>query len=1465
MTVGMSGHKEVCRLDYLAGTLATAYKGAVASLVVKDFCMTGKGEAVVFTGTVLSMPAGEYDASLNQNGVELSRSGLRNGHFELQADSGSIAAARELQIDIIQSGRHVGTFLLKKGADGGSYISAAELSKELEGTDLTRLTSPLRGKAGLLHRAEEIVSQIHSTKKNWAAFSEMLYGLAIDMFWSAPDAFYGAFDIVARFLILAAERSGTAEAGKPVSNYFDLLYLPLSQEEAPLRLRSAAGSWMTLLSRSSVDLSALAQRAIAVLRKLHDTCPEVDVADAVRILIASLRGRTSARRFLERRTAAACDGLIPSEARESLLRFGEPGRDGILQKLDEAGKWLENGDCGQALDRIADIDLDVLDDRKTVSALFSLMEKDLSETTADSFADVLGFFISEARDLSEGALESRELVMAGHLDRLISLGRSDICSELFRKIGDIGSPLTEQLMLDPRIARSVLDSGRKQLFEQYERELKKIIIPAARVQGISPDTWAEIVNPLHLERLAKFLELLMSGDERIEGILIRVIANLAVGGVLIPDDRLFQRRISAYLNSQVMKGRFLLNYLLLERLPVYFNEVGATSRIRDYSTELDSWGNDPIIYFLRKQIHVNASSHNVYLLESILRSWVSNDLSALQEVVPPDTYKQAKPALLERYSLVIGPFFRGAGVLDAEGLHLQKLLAIKDEMIEDRLSRADDDNEARSKAGLLCKLYKEIVKKYSLLSRDAAVGNVRARLLDEIAILRELKHIVLSPERTEPRESLYFKRHIAFGIPSVLGTYHEPKFDALSEMMRRAEDIPVLLEAVISEIKRKGTASLQADLVQWAASLEAAWQIQKLYGLQNVLVDEFVEVLGSGLLSLPQTADVLRMWQKELAWMVASLGRTFHGPLTEIIAIFPADELPPRLGALGASAAGFPDRAADIIMRDILSSIPGLVETDRLLESLAGVLRARSEITGDSEGERKESPRVQRFYDIHALSRQDARRLAPELGSKAKNLVPLRDRGLSIPAGVVLPAQDAEGYQADSRQAELLQVLQEAVRTIERRTGSEFGGTGKPLFLSVRSGSYPSMPGILSSILYCGMNAQTLQAFIRNTGKPGLGWDSYRRFIEHYGIAVLGLDAEFFERIVQDNQHARARIAGGPQDVLSLRTIVGLYIEKLRMIHLAIPQDVYEQLRQCVRAVSASWYSERARQFRSTTGISERWGTSVMLMEMVSGNQEEAGVSMFYTRDPHTLERIVYGETREGACGDDLASGRKTSGPLSRVQEAEGEHNSLEQNDPELYQLHQDLARTIEDAFDGLPQEVEVTYERGATGRTKLYVLQTRRMEQGEAFSRMFDELCRMDSRVIGSGTGASGGALSGVASFAESPDQLETIKNKFGRPVILLRKTANTDDVPLMPAVGGIITAAGGVTSHAVVLAQKFGISAVVGCADMKLGRDEQGRPYALIGTALVKEGTFISMDGTTGLVFSGECFMTSTRRRPL
>jgi pyruvate,orthophosphate dikinase len=1453
---------DICSLDYLIGTLATAYKGVITSLVVKDFCMTEEGNSVILKGTVLSMPEGDYEACLIKRGAELARTLLERGYFELKAGNEQVKSAKDLQIDIIQSGRHIGTFLLKKESTEGIYISAVELSDELKGMDFKRLTTPLRDKVGLLQKAEEIISKILSTKKEWPAFSEKLNGFSIDLFWSARDVYYGTYIVLVHFLLKAAEWTDATGTSKPVSNLLEIIELPLEHETNRKKLRLAADAWLREVKDSSVNLSVNLRRVVNVLSSVKEKFPDAELGPVIRNLLNSVKEKAASMPTIGPAILNPLSTILSLDQYEMLNKYSDRGKQDFSYKLSDAEGFVESKDNRRALDILADLDTDILDDEKMVAAFFEMAGNYISKDHGQSFSTALIELFAILPKLSRNALENIKSNTPMLFEKLSDFGRFDVCAALLARIQEAGSPLKEDVMMHPKLAASLLNSGSEELIALYTDDLRHIVIPAAKVSGHSMDTWAEIVNPLHLERLSKFMEILQLGGGRLQDVFIHVIANLYVSGVHIPDDRLYQRRISTYLNSEAMKLPVFLNHLFLEKLPVYFNEVGAVSRTRDYSTEIDSWGNDPVLYFLRKQVHVNASNYNVRLIEEIINSWINDDPALLRAMVPSDVFSTLKPELFHRYSTVIKPFLESAGVLDADGLHIKRLI---DNPVVENYPQPSDDGQAdeiRTKVMLICKLYQEIVGKYSLLNRDTAGGDPFIRLSEQLDKVKSLRQAVLSPKKTVAQESLYFKRHIAFGIPSVLGSYHEPKFDALGDMLRREAEIGALLEEVISGIEDSSRQFLRSDLSRWLSSLMVIHELLKLEGLENIEVDEIVTILKHDRLRISQIIDLLRMWQKELAWIVEFVSRTFHQPLVGILDRYPRDDLPEYLKNIDPNNRDFANKAADIITRDMMTALTGLVEADRIIDKLMRVLK--SHVANDTDEELNvDEPREQKtFFIIQELTSRDAMRLAPLIGGKAKNLVYLSNLGFRVPPGIVFSSLHTRQYKGYTGRPNFMDLLKQAVKKIEDRSGTFFGDKDKPLFLSVRSGSYVSMPGILSTILYCGMNSDTLRAFMKNTGKPRLAWDSYRRFIEHYGTVVLGLDMIVFEKIMNSIMKKHAVTTQEDLALEHLEEIAGLYEREVSRRGMDIPIDVYEQLRKSVQAVYASWYSERAEQFRNVTGTSVHWGTSVTLMQMVFGNDVGAGASVFFTRDPFTYKQMIYGETRENATGDDLVYGSQDNRPLSKEQIRAG-RESLEELDPYLYFQHQELAKRIEDAMGGLPQEVEVTYAKDRDGKRVISVLQTRRMEEGEDSFHTFDDICKMESRIIGRGIAAYGGALSGVATFSSSPEHIEELIKTAGMPAILLRKTASTNDVSLMPVIRGIIASAGGITSHAAVLARKFRVTAVVACSDMTIETNELGEYYAKMSGIVLKEGASISIDGSTGLVFSGICLNTGRTDR--
>ena len=1442
----------ICSLEYLIGTIATAYKGVITSLIAKDFCITGQGREITLKGTILSMPEGRYQARLMHEGSELGRAALADGYFELKAEAGAVTNAKNLQIDVVQDGRHIGTFLLKREKKGDFFSPATELSQELSGVDLKRLTANIQRKVGLLKKGEEIISMVLSPKKDWIRLSEEINSFSRDLFWSERDTFYGSYPILIRHSRLASEK---LEDEKSLSNFLSLIELPLESEKDDARLRSLAERWLSEMRATAIDLTLRPNQTQKVLKSIHEKVPGCDIDFVLGMLLRALKRKAGHTPVLEDKVLSALKGVLKDSDYSRLAGYGGARRGELLRLIGSIEAMPPEERYRRLLEDSHPLYRSIPDEKDMVDDFFVVIERNLRPESAGTIAGELLRVLGDFRSSSPEVFQRAAAGTVGFMRRLIVMGLPVICGMLMRRLKS--SPLVhgQDLLLDPALASVLLDAGDGDLLKTYNEVLGTIIIPAPRISGFSTDTWAEIADPLHMERLRKFLRIISLDSTRFRGLLVHVICNLYISGVFIPDETLFQREISAYLNSPGMGSDFLLSHMLLQKLPVYFNEVGATGRIRDYTTEIDSWGNDTVLYFLRKQVHVNASNYNVRLVRRILECWVAEDPGLLRGAVPEDVIQRLDACLLKRYVSAVRTLFEALGVLEDGKLDDQRLLSIKVETLRTALEKLDATEEIRSKIFLLCRIYREVVKKYSAAPAGAQGEDLYEKLPRFIERMKALKRLIVSPEKTSPEESLYYKRHIAFGIPSVMGSYHEPKFNAMGELLRNEETVRVFFEQIAAETAQGRPASGEAVLERWITSLSAMNDLFHVLGLGNFQLDELMVIFRTNRLYSSQIADMLGIWQKELTWMVESLHRTFYLSLTRILEVFPREDLPGRLRGIDPESGDFTARAANIIMRDIMGSLAGLVELDNVLDNLVGELR-RSEERGRIFTPAGEIKIAKEYFLLEELGEGHAMKLAPLIGTKAKNLVYLRGRGLNVPHGVVFLSRRKDNYEEYTESAGFAADLKEAVKKLEDRTGAFFGGAEKPLFLSVRSGSYISMPGILSSILYCGMNSGTVDAFAKTLGDHWTAWDSYRRFLFHYGTVVHGLDATIFENI--SDQFLREGRFKNSWDLGAgeMKQLAGLYLEGLKTRGLQIPEDVYDQLREAVKAVYRSWHSERADQFRKALNVSEQWGTSVILMEMIPGNASGAGASVFFTRDPSTLQGGVFGDTRERATGDDLVYGGMISRPLAKKQALAG-MKSLEETDPELFSIHRDLARSVEEALRGLPQEVEATYIRQLDGTRLMYVLQTRRMEFHRGFTRSFLDVCKMEESIIGRGTGVHGGALSGIATFASARQDIRDMRTKLDMPVVLLRRTASTDDISLMPEIDGILTSSGGATSHASILARKFGLAAVVGCSDMVIDNDEEGEFCAKIGDYTVKEGAVISIDGSTGLVYSGTCFL--------
>jgi pyruvate,orthophosphate dikinase len=452
---------------------------------------------------------------------------------------------------------------------------------------------------------------------------------------------------------------------------------------------------------------------------------------------------------------------------------------------------------------------------------------------------------------------------------------------------------------------------------------------------------------------------------------------------------------------------------------------------------------------------------------------------------------------------------------------------------------------------------------------------------------------------------------------------------------------------------------------------------------------------------------------------------------------------------------------------------------------------------------------------------------------------------------------------------DLMDEVRDKLKVVEQRVGKRFGDPQNPLLVSVRSGAKFSMPGMMDTILNLGLNDETAQGMIRLTKNPRFVYDAYRRFIMMFGDVVMDVPKKRFEERFSE---LKARL-GVTQDTEvpadALQSLVEEFKQIVREHGKEFPQDPWVQLEMAIEAVFRSWNNERAVVYREREKIPHDLGTACNVQAMVFGNMgDDSGTGVAFTRDPATGEKVLYGEFLPNAQGEDVVAGIRTPLPLS----------ALRERMPEVYQQFLEIADRLERHYRDM-MDLEFTIERG-----KLWMLQCRvgkrtgraavkiavdMVHEGligrdEAVLRVspshLDQVLHphLDERalatgeypLIAQGLGASPGAASGRAMF----DARRAIERGKTEPVILVRPETNPDDVGGMLASKGILTARGGITSHAAVVARGFGIPCVVGCEAISV--DEENALFTVeteTGTLTVREGDYISIDGNTGKVYLG------------
>jgi pyruvate,orthophosphate dikinase len=527
---------------------------------------------------------------------------------------------------------------------------------------------------------------------------------------------------------------------------------------------------------------------------------------------------------------------------------------------------------------------------------------------------------------------------------------------------------------------------------------------------------------------------------------------------------------------------------------------------------------------------------------------------------------------------------------------------------------------------------------------------------------------------------------------------------------------------------------------------------------------------------------------------------------------------------------------------------------------------------------RRAKPKARRSVYFFGGGRADGRASMKDvLGGKGANLAEMTRLGVPVPPGFTISTEICAVYQENGGRVpeSVKREALAALAKVERAMGRRFGDPDAPLLVSVRSGSRASMPGMMDTILNLGLNDATVKGLARRADER-FAYDSYRRFLSMYGDVVLEIPHERFEsRIEARKSELDVRLdlelgAGDWQRIVrEFQEIVEEHTGR------PFPQDPAEQLWGAVAAVFRSWENERARRYRKIHGIPESWGTAVNVQAMVFGNMgDDCATGVAFTRDPSTGAKHFYGEYLKNAQGEDVVAGIRTPQPINRASRTKGQEKlpTLEDEMPraykELVRIYQKLERDYREM-----QDIEFTIESG-----KLWMLQTRTgkrttqaavkiavdmakeglISREEAVRRVdphaLDQLLhpaldpKAERKVVAKGLPASPGAASGHIVF--SADEAEA-RAKGGEKVILVRIETSPDDIHGMHAAQGVLTARGGMTSHAAVVARGMGKCCVAGCGELRI--DYAAGELRVRGTTL-RAGDVITLDGGTGEVMQGE-----------
>ncbi|MBP1752423.1 MAG: ppdk2 [Geobacteraceae bacterium] len=1022
------------------------------------------------------------------------------------------------------------------------------------------------------------------------------------------------------------------------------------------------------------------------------------------------------------------------------------------------------------------------------------------------------------------------------------------------------------------LGREVISQGNTVIINYFIDKVIGFGFVTGHVYGVNMD-WQVCVDKNHVKNIRVWMELIEYAPRKMLKLLSALIVNLRIGGIFISDTDLFQRDITKLLNADITPLYKVIKQLA-RIFPVYYNEIGAEGELREITTTMDevSMREDRLIHFLRKQVHTESNNTHIELTRKIIRYWYDGSKRALKDTLPRDVYLSIQhtgkwfdpmheivAGLCERYNV------EPEELLDLEDLDLSENLKGREESDQVRIRNLIALNKLlKAKYTLDYRNIIPILKQHNLFS-DGEIEHFGAVIWGsdpEVALkqvyhfMDRLKKIILNPDVSEGWENIYYKRHIAAGIPSMYGKYHEPKFEALGLTFRLENLASLLMERMTSQINMNYITA--KSLRKIAGILELFRQGLLLDGVYNQGFDSNLKMfqysLTSASFSLDQFVNLFQFMAQDIRAIINEYFlRNFDAPLKTVI--MQQKKLLGFTPSPDGADHQFIHKHSEKFYREVLSSAFLIQQLDNFISTILNTLHT---MVGNL------TPEV-----LHNVMSYDPDLVispicqeTPELdnqiflGAKAYFLKKLYANRFPIPPGFVLTTEVFRHRQAIGLHPEMMKEVHDRIRQeiskIEELTGKKLGDPANPLLFSVRSGTAISMPGAMDTFLNVGMNDEVAEGMSRQTDMGWTAWDCYRRFIQGLGMAH-GIPRDEFDRIIN---HFKNLYQVGHKIQLNpsqMREVTYSYKDLLAEHGIPVEQDPFLQLIQAIRSALDSWYTERAKTYRKHLQIAEEWGTAVIVQKMVLGNLNlESGTGVVFTHDPLEDKPGVnlYGDFTLFSQGEDVVSGLVHTLPISEKQRISLSGNariSLEKDFPEIYQELLSRAKDLIETYGFGHQEVEFTFE--SPRKENFFILQTREHNPTQPEKICVFAADRKTMQFLGSGIGIGGGALNGILVFTME-DLMESSTRFPGKKRILVRPDTVPDDIDMIFECDGLLTARGGATSHAAVTAVRLGKICIVNCTLLVVIEAEK---KCFINGVEFHSGDEIAIDGRLGSIYKG------------